>query len=303
MDTKFKKNIVLQNNYICKAGYLQNKTNYNSYKNNFNNDYNVGIPVKFCDVFILKIHPLTIAREFLNCNLSPAVVNLVTEKYSEHNIDNLEGVYDELLNLRTNFQCISKQNNNFPPKENEVIYTPQVMVIRDEALNLIQNYSNIFKVSFITILSKPESYKFLNYYETEDTEDSTEDSNDENKEIKTITSAETYLQYKARIELILQTAHYANNQVIIFNDFGCITDKMPVDDFIEIFNSCILKYGHLFHQIVFAINVRTPVEQIFYETLLNKIIKPQEIIKQDSPEDQEQDKLLANIIIKSSASC
>jgi hypothetical protein len=59
----------------------------------------------------------------------------------------------------------------------------------------------------------------------------------------------------------------------------------------------------LFHQIVFAINVRTPVEQIFYETLLNKIIKPQEIIKQDSPEDQEQDKLLANIIIKSSASC
>ena len=309
MDTKFKKNIVLQNNYICKAGYLQNKTNYNSYKNNFNNDYNVGIPVKFCDVFILKIHPLTIAKEFHNCNLNPVVVNLVTEKYSEHNIDNLEGVYDELLNLRTNFQCISKQNNNFPPKENEVIYTPQVMVIRDETLNLIQNYSNIFKVSFITLLSKPESYKILQYYESKDNSENSEDSDesdtesDKNKEIKNILSAETYLHYKSRIELILQTAHYANNQVIIFNDFGCLTDKIPVDDFVEIFNSCILKYGHLFNQIVFAINVRTPAEQLFYENILNNIIKPQEIIKQDSPEDQEQDKLLANIIIKSSASC
>ena len=307
MDTKFKKNIVLQNNYICKVGYLQNKTNYTSYKNQFNNDYNVGIPIKFCDVFILKLHPLVIAKEFCNCNLNPVIVNLVTEKYSEHNIENLEGVYDEILNLRTNFQSISKQNNNFPPKENEVIYTPQVMVIRDETLNLIQNFSNIFKVSFITISSKPELYKIFQYYEsTNDTDESnsekdSDDSEESNKDIKTIMSVETYLAYKSKIELILQTAHYAGNQVVIFNDFGCLADKIPIDDFTEICNSCILKYGHLFHQIVFAINVRTPVEQLLFEQLLNNIIRPQEIIKKDSEEDQEQDKLLANIIIKSSS--
>ena len=37
----------------------------------------------------------------------------------------------------------------FPPKNEEVIYTPQVMVIRDELLNVAIN--NIFTVSFISI--------------------------------------------------------------------------------------------------------------------------------------------------------
>jgi len=304
MDTKFKKNIVMQNNYICKFGYLQNKSSYTSVKNNYNEEYNVGIPIKFCDVFILKIHPLIIAKEFFNCNLNPAIVNVVNEKYTENNIENLEGVYDEILNLRTNFQCISRQNNNFPPKENEVIYTPQVFVMRDEMLNPTQN---IFKVSFITITSKPEEYHILKYKEKEDKEESedshtSESSSDKkSKNVNRIFSAETYILFKSKIELILQTAHYAGNQVVIFNDFGCIHDDLPFDDFIDIMNSCILKYGHLFKEIIFAIPVRTQAEQLLYERLMEKLIKPQNIMVEDDENDKEQDQILANIIMNTSA--
>jgi len=296
MDTKLKKNIVLQNNYICKFGYLQNKTNYISCKNYFNYDYCVGTPISFCDVYVVKLHSLVIAKEFINCNLSPVIVNLVGEKYTEHNIENLEGVYDEILNLRTNFQCISRQNNNFPPKDNEVIYTPQVMVLRDELLNPICNISNIFKVAFITITSRPEIYKILPYRESENIEsDSSSDSKIAIEKIKTIMTVETYMIFKHKIELIFQTAHYAGNNVIIFNDFGIIKDKLPTEDIIDIFNICILKYGHLFKEVVFAFNVRLPKEHIIYEQFCDKIIKPQDIIIEDTQNDE----LLANIIIAS----
>lgn len=295
MDTKLKKNIVLQNNYICKFGYLRDKTNYMSFKNYLNEEYCVGTPISFCDVYILKLHPLIIAKEFVNCNLSPVLINIVGEKYTEHNIENLEGVYDEILNLRTNFQCISRQNNNFPPKDNEVIYTPQVMVIRDELLNYTQN---IFKVAFITITSKPETYKILPYREDIDTDLDSEDSKVAIEKIKTIMSVDTYMLFKNKIELIFQTAHYAGNNVIIFGDFGCIQDKLPIEDIIDIFNSNIFKYGHLFKEIVFAINVRLPKEQQLYEQFCDKIIKPQNIIIDDEVDNQN-DELLANIIIAS----
>lgn len=300
MDTKYKKNIIMQNNYICKFGPLQNKTVYTSYRNQFNENYSVGIPLNFCDVFVVKLHPLTIAREFFNCNLKPVLINLVTEKYTDHNIENLEGVYDEILNMRTNFQCISKQNNNFPPKEDEVIYTPQVMVIRDEFLNVAIN--NIFTVSFITVTSKKSDYSILAYKEKEDedsdssTTSSSNSENSNNKNIKLIFSVDTYLIFKNKVELIFQTAHFAGNNVIIFNDYGCIFDELPIDDVINIFNSCIFKYGHLFKQIVFAIFVRTPVEQLIHDQFLEKLFKPQDVINND--EDNKQDELLANILIQ-----
>ncbi len=304
MDTKFKKSTVMQNNYICKFGPLQNKTNYTSYKNQFNDNYSVGVPLAFCDVFVIKLHPLTIAREFVSCGLKPVYVNLVNENYTDHNIENLEGVYDEIANLRTNFQCISRLNNNFPPKEEEVIYTPQVMIIRDEMLNISLN--NIFTLSFITVGMKKSDYEILAYKENDgnsssessDDDDSSENSEKEIKNVKLIFSVDTYLILKNKIELIFQTAHFAGNNVIIFNDFGCIIDELPVDDIIDIFNSCILKYGHLFKQIVFAIFVRTQNDQNIHDKFLEQIFKPQDVLNNENEEDKQQDELLANILIQ-----
>ncbi len=297
MDTKFKKNIVLQNNYICKFGYLQNKSNYSSYKNHYNENYNVGIPIKFCDVYILKIHPLIIAQQFVNCNLNPVILNIVNETYTEHNIENLEGVYDEILNLRTNFQCISRHNNNFPPKDNEVIYTPQVIVMRDESLQVQQN---TYKVSFITMTNKPKKYQILKYLETTDSDDDDDEIDSENssldRKLKKILSVESYLEFKSKLELIFQTAHFGGNQVLILNDLGCVHDNLPLEDIIYIINSCILKYGHLFKEIIIALNGKTQEENYVFDEMVEKIIKPQELINNE--EDKLQDNLLANIIME-----
>lgn len=300
MDTKLKKNIVMQNNYICKFGPLQNKSNYTSVKNIYNEEYNVGLPLNFCDVYVLKIHPLIIAKEFCSCNLNPAIINIVNDKYSDNNIENLEGVYDEILNLRTNFQCISRQNNNFPPKENEIIYTPQVIVLRDEQLNA---NNNIFKVSFITINSNIDKIKILEYTEDDDNTSEISNSSDIGKiKITKILSVKTYIYLKQKIELIFQTAHFAGNQVLILNDLGIVRDKIPYEDIIEILNNSILKYGHLFKEIVFALNSRTNEEQAFYDYIMKNLVIPQNIInKDDEEENKEQDKLLANIIMNTTS--
>ena len=279
MDIKLKKSIIMQNNYVCKFGALQNKTNYTSYKNfyKYKEDYNSGIPIDFCDVYVIKMHPLIIAKEIVNHGLNPAIVNLVSDKYGDSNLDSAEGVYDEILNLRSNYQTISKQNNNFPAKENESFYSPQVMIIRDELLNAAKN---IFNVSFITI-TRVDKYEFIL---------------DKKSEPEKIFTVNTYIKLKLKIELIFQTAHTAKNPVIIFSDFGCLKDDLPVKQLVDIFNSCILDYGHCFKQIIFSLNVRTPQEQIIYNTFLEHILKPQDIINKDLEQDLEQDELLANII-------
>lgn len=272
MNSKIKKDIITQNNYICKVGYLQNKTFYNSVRNSYYENYDVGIPIQYCDVYILKAHPLTIAKEFYNCGINSVIVNMITENYSEGDVDKLDGVYDELLYLRTNFQCISKQNNNyFPPKENEVIYTPRVIVMRDEMLNLNKD---IFEVSFITSTLKSPSYKILNYIE--ETDISSSENIDEDK-VKKILSVDTYISVKTKIETILQTAYNANKKVVIFNDLLSILNDIPIDDLIDILNSCILKYAHLFKELVFGLTIKTPQDNVIYDMCFDKIIKPQNI--------------------------
>ena len=120
--------------------------------------------------------------------------------------------------------------------------------------------------------------------------------------ITKILSVKTYIYLKQKIELIFQTAHFAGNQVLILNDLGIVRDKIPYEDIIEILNNSILKYGHLFKEIVFALNSRTNEEQAFYDYIMKNLVIPQNIInKDDEEENKEQDKLLANIIMNTTS--
>jgi hypothetical protein len=197
-------------------------------------------------------------------------------------------MYDEILNLRSNFQCISKHNNNFPIKSNEVYYTKEVLIIRDEQLNAITDFNNMFIIPFITILSNNENYTYLAYKYNNSDNDSNDDSDtDTDKNIKKTFTLKTYSHFKEKIELIFQTAHKAENDIIIFNDFGCLIDELPINDIIDIFNLCILKYGHLFKQIIFALNVYTQKGEEIFNIFNNKILKPQDIVLDNNTEDEE----------------
>ena len=264
MDSKIKKNITNQNNYLCKFGHLKNMTNYTTHKNFFNENYDIGdteLYTNFADVFVLKVQTLDIARELKLHKINPVIVNLVNEHFTGGNIDSLEGVYDDDLNLRTNFSIIAKMNNNYPPKKNEVLYTQNVIALRDEKINPYNNVNMCFSVSVITV-STHKKYIL--------------DKTDESK-----LELNEYISLKQKIEAVLQTAHMGNNDAIIFRDFGCLEDGLPINDIIEIYNSCILKYGQFFKNIIFCIPIKTSKDIPVFNYFLKEIIKPQDLINEN----------------------
>ncbi len=270
MDNKSKKDIIMYNNYVCKYGFLINKTDYKTYRNMYMDEYNCGRPNTFCDVYVFKLHPLIIAKEYTKNNTKPTLVNIISEKFKDENIDNVNEVYDEKLNLRSNFITITKHNNDLI-RENESLYTPNVIIMRDENLNIINEY---FTVSFITLLGI-DNYDYVY-----------------TKNKKKLFNTNTYIKIKQLIELIFQTAHVSGSRVIIFGDIGCSKYKLPCDQIIDIINFCILKYGHLYKNICFCHDVKTPEENIIYNMFLENIIKPQNL----ASDIDEQDELLLNII-------
>lgn len=277
MDSKNRKNITQQNNYICKFGPLKNMTNYECCKNVYNDNYDLGDPElydNFADVYVLKVNTVDISRELVMHNLKPVVINLVNEHFTGGNIDSLEGVYDEDLNLRTNFTIIAKMNNNYPPKKNDVIFTKEVIVLRDDKLNVNQ-LNNCFKISIITC-STHRKYNL--------------DKNDESK-----LALDEYINLKQKIETIMQTAHLGGNDAVIFRDFGCLEDGLPINDLVEIYNSTILKYGQLFKNIIFCIPIKTSKDIPIFNYFLKEIIKPQELVNENDL-DSEQEELINQMV-------
>lgn len=273
MDNKSKKDIIMYNNYVCKYGFLINKTDYKTYKNIYTDSYKCGTASTFSDVYVFKLHPLIIAKEYIKNNMKPVIVNIIGEQFKDENINNVNEVYDEMLNLRSNFITITKHNND-SIRENEALYTPNVIIMRDENLNIINDY---FTVSFITLLGI-DNYEFVY----------TKQKNNKKK----LFNMETYIKIKSSLELIFQTAHVSGSQVLIFGNLGCSKHKLPCDQLIDIINFCILKYGHLYKQICFCHDVKTPEENIIYNMFLENIIKPQNLVE----DIDEQDELLLNII-------
>ncbi len=297
MDSRYKKQYISQNTYLCKFGLLKNKTNYTCIKNNYQEDYQVGFPYNFTDVFVIKIPAINIAKEFINSGCNPVIATNVTEYFKDNNIDNLEGIFDDLTLIRTNYNNIMKMNNNYLPlNDHETLYTPGVIVLRDENLNLYNN--EFFKIAMITNTIKIKEIEVTN-----------------NNNL----TLSTYLKLKMKIENIFQTAHSAGHDVLILNDFNCteymrysnyinslskkdehktINDNLqnfPVRDIIDIYNLCILKYGHLFKSIVFSFMIQNPKNIACHTIFLNKIIKPQ-FLNVQKEEDVLQKEVLKQIM-------
>lgn len=277
MDVKNKKQYISQNTWLCKFGNLKNLTNYQVAKNTYRESYETDNHLDnggFCNVYVIKSHCLSIAHDLVaksNNKIKPAILNIVSEKFENSGIDNLEGVLDDQLHMKTNFTSVAKMNSCHPPKQNEVIYNPFITVVRDESMNI--NPQNIFIVSVITITSLKE-YKVL---ESED---------------GPVMTVESYISTKMKIESVFQTAHLGGHGVLILNDFGCTRDSIPIGDLVDIYNSCILKYGHLFQDIIFAFPIKDTKDIASFAYFLKQIIKPQELCQN---EEQEEAQLLAEI--------
>ena len=275
MDPRYKKTILSQNTYMCKFGQLKNKSNYGCIKNHYQENYDVGIAYNFCDVYILKVPAIDIAYEFIKMGLSPVIVTNITNDFKDNNVENSDGVYDVMTLIRTNYNLIMKMNGNFlPVHDNEILYNPEVIILRDENLNFYQNEIN--KISIISNNLNKKDYQFG----------------------KKRFSFESYIKLKIKLETIFQTAHLSGHEVLILNDFGIGSNLFPIKEIIDLYNLCILKYGHLFKYIIFPFTIKDSRDIASHAVFLKDIIKPQEILDIHDDNNDELINIQAQILLE-----
>jgi len=275
MDPRYKKTILSQNTYMCKFGQLKDKSNYGCIKNHYQENYDVGIAYNFCDVYILKVPAIDIAYEFIKMGLSPVIVTNITNDFKDNNVENLDGVYDVMTLIRTNYNLIMKMNGNFlPVHDNEILYNPEVIILRDENLNFYQNEIN--KISIISNNLNKKDYQFG----------------------KKRFSFESYIKLKIKLETIFQTAHLSGHDVLILNDFGIGSNLFPIKEIIDLYNLCILKYGHLFKYIIFPFTIKDSRDIASHAVFLKDIIKPQEILDIHDDNNDELINIQAQILLE-----
>ena len=91
-------------------------------------------------------------------------------------------------------------------------------------------------------------------------------------------NAEDFLKTMTIIETVFQTAILGKNKVLLLPLFGLDdNDENPIDDIIQIYNYCILKYSHKFDNIIIYIPEYVPIEA--YDLFENSILKPINITK------------------------
>jgi hypothetical protein len=251
-----KKYLMGQNIYICKYGQLQNLPLFKSIKTYYNSEFDMATPSSFCDVHVKAVHPLILAKEFVQKGLNPVILTTVSHEFNGSNIEASEGMNDDILNMRTNFHRTFNNNGLYPIKGAETVYAPYVTIIRDDGFNI--NFNDMFRVGVIVAspLHEPkleeDVFNLNDYYIT--------------KEI---------------IEIVFQTAISGNHNVLILTDFGCKVNKNPLKDIVDIFNMHILNYGHMFKYIVFAFHINEQTDLMYYSYYSKEIIKPQDLVRLD----------------------
>lgn len=253
MDHRIKKNLIQMNIYHCKYGIYKNCVVSKSEKNYYNNDYITPPPIQYCVVDVRKNHPLDVAYEYSYHGYNPVVTNIVSEEFTGNDIDSSEGMKDEYMNIRTNFNRTINVYDMFPIKEREVVYAPIVYIIRNSNMEFV-NPLQLRKISMITVSIKSNP-----------------------STIGGKLTVKSYMEMKEKIETVFQTANTGGNDVVVLNDFGCTTDKYPYDDIIEIINGCVYKYGHMFKYIVIAMLIRNESSYGYLNMFNQNIVRPQKI--------------------------
>ena len=256
MDIRIKKHLISQNIYCCKFGMYKTLPIAKTQKNFFSYNLNIAPPYEYCTVEVKPTHILDTAYEYVRHGYKPAILNLVTSDFTGGNINSSEGFRDELIFIRTNINQTITGFNLFPLKGTEVAYAPIVHIIRNDNMQPLHP-SQIYKLSVITASLKQDP---LLISETINLDD--------------------YTSTSQLLETIFQTAHLGGNDVLILNDYGCISDNYPVADVIEIINGFIYKYGHLFKHVVISIYVATQADMGYYSKISDNIVRPQSFLNE-----------------------
>lgn len=252
IDKNLKMNIINQNIYHSKYGLYKQHLN-NKLMKITNNHCKIEIPDlnKIPNVFVINKHPLNVVEGLGLSDIYPCVMHVVDRSFNGNSLHLCSGLKDHTLLLRTNFNAVFGQNNIFPLENTDCVYIKTIVTIRNKELNGLKD-NEISK--FSVIICSP-IYK--------------------RKDLNENVSSTDYIKTISIIDNIFKTAIMNHNPILILTNFGDDDDdKNSTDDIINIYNACILKYGHMFTSIIIAI---PEYEPILYNIYANKIIIPKNI--------------------------
>jgi len=243
MEYRTKLEIFNSNVYICKFGDLKHLQIYKRdpkepVKLIYEENFFCGEPIDIPNVLVYEVDSASLGLTYYLNKFNPVIVNLVDEKFDGTSKDRIDDIRDEQLYLRSDLFNYYFKKGLFPLKENEVIYTKDVLFFRDEMMNRI-------KPSFLSVITTcaVKNPKLIN-------------------DNFNLTDYETTFE---RIGAIFQTGFIMKHDTLILNSFGCNEkDKNPIDDTLEIFNYYIIKFGYVFKNIVFCV---PPVGQYGVEVM------------------------------------
>lgn len=249
MDTKSKNDIISENIYKCRYGFLQSIIVDKSVKIKYDNNFLLRDFTDYTDVHVKSVHSLILVKELIKKN--PVIVNIVSSEFDGSALS----LFDDFLAMKTNFcQCISSEL--FPISKN-IIYTPFISIIRDEEFKI--NIKSIVTSAMITasLVVNPRIIE---------------------KKYMNLTDHTNTIEI---IETIFQTCIKAGHDTIIFGNLACKYNKIPFEDIVDILNLSILKYGGSFKYIYFAIPRIDQFDALQYDYFFKKIIRPQELFITD----------------------
>lgn len=217
-----------QNKIICTTGRFKNiKVNQSEkyyYFENFNNIITNNKPV----ISVLPNDCLAVAHLFIKNGYNPCVLNMADVNFPGGGIEMGGYAQEESLFCRSNyFKTLNLQTGFYPIIGPECIYSKDVFVFRDTQLNFLRDP---FYVSMIACAAVKDPVLLSGNF--------TDDDYD--------------ITFK-KVESIFQTGFLKGHDCLILSAFGCGAYKNPKHQIVEIFNKCIIIYGHLFKFIVFAI--------------------------------------------------
>jgi len=205
---------------------------YESEKINIYNLCIKRIPVKNYSPIIEVINQHIIKTILLTEDSKVLVLNLASHHNPGGGVKSGAMSQEEELSRCSDY--MSHSNNNsynplYPMSRNEIIFTPNIKVIKDENYNKLELHKiKEFDMLAVAAIRNPRLI---------------------NNRLSTFDGDITF----KKIEAIFKFAIIHNYEVLILGALGCEAYHNPPEEIISIFNDCIIKYSNNFRKIIFSI--------------------------------------------------
>jgi uncharacterized protein (TIGR02452 family) len=198
------------------------------------------------EIMVVNIDTIDAAIKFIEKKYSPLVLNLADDVMPGGCVEMGSGAQEESLFRRSNYFLSLQYNNQYYPiRFNEAIYSPKITVFKDNEANGWQLYSKPVVMDFIACPG-------LKYPKTEMQTLTQSDGDGDSNGIKRLCAGDIEI-LKNKIRLIFQIGYKNNHNVLILGALGCGAWRSPPEHVAEIFNEVCKEYNGMFRYVIFAV--------------------------------------------------